>query len=390
MKINYRRIEMTKMFDSFENLAQRGIYYFLATMPQFNAVKSKRATAKEQENAYNFIKGIYEKLYANPELLGLKIQPDDCFPAHWTPRKEKPGLVTRIHGNIKHINAFIEAIYNIIYLGNPNADKITLSNEICNIKPAIIKKLACFGVTCEKGEESYCFTFPNGTVKGLKLLALISTEISQKSGDISINKTYPFTLFARGVFNPEAPYTAEIFRGIFENKEAYDKLIEYFDNNGFIRIDNREGRIAMNGDIISLDYVKFYGKPEGRVKETWSSGNYSGVQIICDPTLESFATIGIHIPFYREVLSNAEKMKSPELRSFVSRHNECHVCNWCVRGKLKNPPKFITVDDKNLCTLFTFGYKFDHFYDGMWLPDGVSLLMDFIDELFADRRQVKL
>ncbi|MCL2697902.1 MAG: hypothetical protein FWE74_07455, partial [Oscillospiraceae bacterium] len=362
---------MTKKFD---NLAQRGIHYFLSTMPQFSAVKSKFANAGEQENAYNFIKSIYENLYENSELLGLKVHPDDCFPEHWTPKKEKPELKTRIFSCIKHINTFIEAIYKIIYLGSlesAGSDKIILSKEVYDVKPAMLKKLANFGITNEKTPEHLCFTFPKGTVKGLKLLALISTEVSQKPSEINYNRTYPFTLFARGVFNPELPYTAEIFRGIFENKEAYDKLIKYFNSNGFIRVDNRESKMSMNGDIISLDYVKFYGEPEGRVKETWSSSNYSGVQIIYDPTLESFATIGVHIPFYREILANADKMKDPALRSFISRHNNCYVCNWCVRGNAKNPkpPRFVTVDDKNLCTLFTFGYKFKHFYDGMWLPD---------------------
>ncbi|MDR2559408.1 MAG: hypothetical protein LBC86_07705 [Oscillospiraceae bacterium] len=375
---------------TFENLAQRGVHYFLAAMPRFDAVKSKRATAKEQENAYNFIKEIYEKLYENPELLGLKIHPDDCFPDYWTPKKEKPDLKTRINSYVKSINNLIEAVYNIIYSGNADGDKITLSKEFYDVKSAMLKKLANFGIASEKAPEHLHFNFPEGTVKGLKLLALISAENSHKIREIHKHQTRAFTLFSHGVFNPEAPYTAEIFRGIFENKEAYGKLIDYFDSNGFIRVDNRESKMSVNCDIISLDYVKFYGKPEGRIKETWSSGNCSGVQITYDMTLESFTTIGVHIPFYREVLSNADKMKDPALRSFVSRHNECHVCNWCVRGKVKNPPKFITVDEKNLCTLFTFGYRFKHFYEGTWLPDEVGLLMDFIDELFADRRYIVL
>lgn len=57
---------------SFDNLAQRSLYYFLSTYPTFVSVRSGIATVEEQETAYNFIKGIYEKTYNDPALLKIK------------------------------------------------------------------------------------------------------------------------------------------------------------------------------------------------------------------------------------------------------------------------------------------------------------------------------
>lgn len=81
---------MKSMIDSnFESLAQRSIYYFLATYPSFYSVNSADVSKDEQKAAYEFIKGIYEKLYENPTLLGFKLVPDDSF-GEWELQKAKP------------------------------------------------------------------------------------------------------------------------------------------------------------------------------------------------------------------------------------------------------------------------------------------------------------
>lgn len=64
---------------SFESLVQRSIYYFIATYPSFYSVNSANVSIGEQKAAYEFIKGIYEKLYENPTLLGFKLATDDSF-----------------------------------------------------------------------------------------------------------------------------------------------------------------------------------------------------------------------------------------------------------------------------------------------------------------------
>jgi len=379
---------------SFENLAQRSINYFLVSMPQFTAVKSESANKKEQENAYNFIKGIYEKLNNNPELLGLKIQADDCYPDWWTPKKEKPGLPEKIRGNIKSINIFIETIFNIV-----NTDKstgtdenksgmLTITKDTLILKPAVLKHLSAFGINHEKVKENFIFTFPKDTLKGLKLLAEISSEYS-KNNSIEIHKKTinPFFLFLHGIFNPQTSYTTEIFRGLFENKEAYDKLINYFENNKFIRLDNKEHSGGMKCDKVSFDYIKFYGEPDGKIGNCWKTRNFSGIEITYDELTQSQTRVGIHLPFFSEILENTDKM-SESLRKYVSEQNKCGGCRYCVQmDKTKTKPlRFVKVGENNICTVFTFGYQYNHLYEGMWLPDAVSELMDFIDKLFADRR----
>ena len=360
---------------TYDNLAQRGIAYFTDTMADFTPVKSKLASEKEQRAAYDFIKNIYGSLYQNPELLGFKLLPDDCFLEWWTSKKEKPGLTSKIRNYIKKTNQFIETIYEIVYHGQADGDRITVGFDV---KPGMLKKLAVFSITAEKN----IFTFPEGTVKGLKLLALVSTEHSLDVNPLHKQEKRPFTLFSHGVFNPEKPYTVEAFRRIFENKAAYDKLINYFENNGFTRVDDKWHVIGIGGDAFSFDYMKFYGKPEGKINFSGASRNYSGIEIKYNEALASRTEIRVHIPFFKELLEHTDKM-SPSLKRFISGHNQCGYCGWCAKGK---PPKFAIIDDKHICTVWIFGYAWNHFYEGTWLPDEVGELMDFIDVLFKDRR----
>jgi hypothetical protein len=367
---------------TFDNLAQRGIYYFIATTPKFAAVKSDKATAKQQESAYNFIKGIYLKLFDNPEITGMKIQPDDCL-SDWWNNKEKPQLKGKIRNYIKNINTMIEMIYKIVYFGNPDGDKLKVNRDDFEIKPAMVKKLANFEITAAHDEDFYYFDFPKGTVKGLKLLAFVSTLYSDRILDKIHNRSMTaFTLFSRGVFNPELPYTAEIYRGLYGFDKPFNKLNDYFVKNGFHRLDNREYKMGMHSDVISLDYLKFYGEPEGHVDGAWKIRNMSGISMEYHEASKTFMTVGVRIPFFREVLTHADKM-SESLKQFLTCTNKCSYCGYCSKGK---PPKFIRINDTDLCTLFTFGYCFADYNDDYWLADNVIELMELVDELFADRK----
>jgi hypothetical protein len=376
------------MAESFENMAQRAVHYFIVTMPSFNAVNSKLATEKEQENAYNFIKGIYIKLFENPELLNLKIIPDDCFESIWTEQKEKPGLTNKIRTYIKHINAFIEILYNIVCLGQADDVQIILDKNTYEVKASMLKKLSNFGITAQKNEDNYNFAFPADTVKGLKLLASVSTEYSHKSANkIHDRAYYNYLLFSLGVFNPELPYTAEIFTNIIKHKEPFDKLMNYYINNNYIRVDHKEGKI--NWDIVSVDYVRFYGEPTGRIDYAWKTGYLSGISIMYNESYADFMKIGLHIPFFRELLDSYNQMNDT-LKEWLPIFCKCSGCRYCVqtdKTRIK-PLRFVKAGKYNLCPLFTGGFTFAHLDDNTWMIERIIMLMEFIDELFKDRRVV--
>ncbi|MDR0272852.1 MAG: hypothetical protein LBI27_06005 [Clostridiales bacterium] len=363
---------MTKTFD---NLAQRGVNYFLETMPSFRAADSAFASEKEQENAYNFIKNIYKKIYDDPTIIGFKISPDDFIPNPWYPSRDKPGVYNAVRNCIKKINIFVETIFKVILLGEANGDKILLANNY-KISALMLRKFSAFEIESEKTENGIVFSFPKNTLHGLKLLANISNEHAKNSATEFHNKMRTsFLLFSHGAFNPD--FMAEVFRNVFENKEAFDKTVEYFENNGFIKVENKHYQSGINGDFATLDYVKFFGKPKDYIDGAWKSNYILGIEFKYNESAQIPTMISLHIPNLRKVFQNADKM-SDGVKDFVSRYNNCNGCGYCNQMNKERPIRFVKVGEKNICTVFAFGFTWNHFFGDLWFPNEIIPLMEFI------------
>lgn len=373
--------------ENFDSIAQRSAFYFLNTMPSFKGINSSDVdfpTKKEQEDAYNFIKDIYQKIYDNPEIMGFKLIPDDCFKAFWSPKKEKPALAGKIRGMIKKIDEFMDLIFKIIYNGSTDNDTVAVSKSTIEFKPSAGKKLAVFSITAASDSigDKYVFTFPENTVRGLKLLSRIS------AGNAEFNENSVYTepvsesmLFSRGIFDPKINFNREIFGRLVENKEGLGKAIEYFEKNGFKRIDNKRKKP-------SLDYIKYYVKageeiPAQKIGDAWKTGIIAGIEFSYDETCRYPLCIRYHIPYFREFIKNHEKM-SKDLKSFIRDRQKCGNCRFCVAfDRTKSmPPRYVSMGEENICPVFTFGMSLHDIGGNSWFADFTTDLMEFIDELF--------
>ena len=363
---------------SFENLAQRSIYYFIATYPSFYPVISSDADLEEQKSAYEFIKGIYEKLYSEPALLGLKAKADDSF-GDWETQKEKPTLAPAIRGNIKKIEEFIALLWKISMTGIAEENSLILNKTEVELKPSSIKQLEAIGVKVSKNVDIYSLQLPCSS-KGLKLLGEISLQNVKPAKD---DKQKPYLLFSRGVFDVSAPWSKEVFGNMFEDRKVFDMLIEYLDQTGYLRIDNKE-----YNNQISLDYIKCYGKPEDELKWAWGERTHGGIEVIYEEIKQNQPLISLRVPYFGELLKYSDKM-SPQLKEFViSTSKKCDGCRYCVQTDKtgKRPFAFISIDKHNLCPLYAgFQYRWKALKDNT--VKGMIEMLRFIDMIFADRRR---
>ena len=336
---------MNMINQTFDNLPQRSIYYFLATYPSFTPVESAEATITEQKNAYDFIKSIYEKLYADPSLLGFKTIPDDAL-GEWELQKSKPGLVPKIRTVINKTEEFINVIFNIALSGD----------NALEIKPAMLKKLANF-------------TFPENTLNGLALLAKISGENSPTRK--------PYLLFSRGVFDVTAPYTQEVFGDMLPDRTAFDKLIAYLEENQFIRVDNK----PINNQI-ALDYIKNYGDPNAELKSAWAERTHSGIEVTYDETKKYQPLFSMRVPHFNTLLKQSDKMNDTVKKFVTQTSKKCDACRYCVlTDKTGNRPlMFIPVDEYNICPFFC-GFQYRWKTLNVDTVTNIIEMLKFIDEV---------
>lgn len=374
---------MNMINKDFENLPQRSIYYFLITYPSFVPVNSDLATHEEQQNANTFIKSIYEKLFTNPELLGFKPIPDDSF-SDWEQQKAKPGLTQKIRGTISKTEAFISLIFEISLSGNKKGKDNTLSvsKNSVNIKPAALKQLAKFDIKSEVTDGEYIFTFPDNIVNGLTLLADISNKNVKPPKD---NRQKPYLLFSRGVFDVNAPYTAEVFGNMLDDRSAFDRLIKFLDDSGYTRIDNKE----FNNQI-SLDYIKNYGNPNDELKWAWSERTRGGIEVVYEEIRKNQPMVSLRVPYFDEILKNSENMNEQVKRFVIQTSKKCDNCRYCVQTDKtgKRPLLFVNVDEYPICPLFC-GFQYRWRNINAETVDNMIEMLKFIDELFKTRFLLK-
>jgi len=368
---------MNMINKDFQNLPQRAIYYFLSTYPSFVPVDSDLATKEEQEKVNLFIKGIYERLFNDPTLLGFKIIPDDSF-SDWEQQKSKPTLTPKIRSTISKVEEFISLIFKISLWGEKENNTLSVDKDILSIKPAMLKNLAKFNIDFKVTDNGYDFIFPNDIINGLVLLAEISNKNVKPPKD---NNQKPYLLFSRGVFDVTSPFTVEVFGNMLNNRTAFDKLINYLNDNNYIRIDNKE-----YDNKISLDYIKNYGNPDDELKSTWAERTHGGIEVVYEEVRKNQPLYSLRIPYFDEILKNVDKMNNNVKKFIINTSKKCDNCRYCVQTDKtgKRPLKCANVDEYKICPLFCgFQYRWKNI--DSQTADNIIEMLKFIDEIFYER-----
>ena len=370
---------------NFPGLAQRGVYYFIATFPPFSPAPlggaAAVATAEEQAAANAFIYGIYARLYDDPALLGLKILPDDSYGPREL-KKAKPALAGKIRGAIIKIEEFIALLYSIALNGTQQGDNIAVSANSGDftIKAADIKQLEQLGITASAGADNQCaFTFPAGAAAGLSMLARISKERATPAQK-------PYLLFSRGVFNPDEPWTAYVYRKMFaaksaEGEQAFDRLIKFLDGNGYTRVDNRsiENRMAM----ITLDYAKDYAGAGEPLKWAWGERSHGGIELIYQEARKDQPLLALRVPYFAELLRHSDVMPAHVKDFILKKAKKCDNCRYCVQTDKtgKKPLKYEMFEGQPICPMFC-GFQFRwSSLDGETAGNIIAML-SYIDDIF--------
>jgi hypothetical protein len=369
------------MIKEFDNLAQRAVYYFTVTYPSFTPIENADVSADEQRRAHEFIGEIYEKLYSDPSLLGFKPAPDDAF-EDWQQQKEKPQLSGKIRKSIQKIEDFTDLIYRICLAGEVRGDAIFLSKDKLEVKAASLRQLANFGITSSAAAvaaaDGCTFTFPNKIAGALKLLAEISLRHVKAPKD---DKQKPYLLFSRGIFDPFAPYTREVFGNMLddEGRASFYALTDFLDEAGYTRIDNKEFN-----NRVALDYIKNYGDPNAELKWAWSERTRGGIEVVYHEVRRNQLAISMRIPYFDKILAASDKMP-PDVKSFITgTSKKCDNCRYCVQTDKtgKRPLRFVKIGEYNICPLFC-GFQYTWKSLTPQITANIIALLKFIDTLFS-------
>ncbi|WP_055667508.1 hypothetical protein [Desnuesiella massiliensis] len=356
-----------KIGKNFDNLSQRIIYSYVGTFPKFIPVKSEAATEHSQYQFYSFMKNILLKLYNNPELLDISMVPDDYY-EDWEFQNRKPELIETMRKYKKKIDDFYILLFKIGEHGVAKNNKLYVSKIHMKVISKTLSKLDNLGLKSENRKDEFVFwsdEYPD-MIYAWKLLVGTSLKSNKDS----------LLLFSRCMFDSTYSYTSDIFKNLLENKSAFQVLEDFFEQNGYERVDIR-------GNEISLDWVKNYGKKDEPLKASCLEKTYGGISIYYDYKKKNQIVFGLRIPRFKDLLLHFNEMDS-ELKDFVILNTKkCNSCGYCTQtdktGTRK--PQFLTViynGEYNLCQLFP-GYSFTWTYVDDKAALNIIKMLSFMD-----------
>ncbi len=365
-----------KIGKSFDNLAQRMVYSYGATFPEFVPVVSEEASEASQRDLYGFLKELVARLYDDPTLLSLPSREDDSY-GDWELQKKKPKLIVEMKAIQKKINEFYLLLMQLGRFGTVCGDSLHVDKAYLKLYGGMVKKLDRLGLSCEDaGEKSVfrCEAHP-GLFPAWKLLV--------RGADKQAN---PVIFFSRGMFDPGYSYPSAIFASIAGEKQAFEALQSFFVQNGYKRVDCRENQV-------SLDWVRNYGKKEEPLKGSWAEREHGGLSVWFDYSRRNQVFFGLRVPRYKEVLGHFDGMEDRLKEFVISKTKQCNNCGYCTQTDKTGTRKmqYTTVSYKgeyNLCQLYPgFTYVWTRIDENT--ANNIMAFLSFIDRLFAKEAAAK-
>ena len=342
----------------------RAAAYFLGTC-------ADRQNEASRASAYDFITGIYSAIMESPEKLGLK-PTADIWLEPWEQQRERAKDVKIIRDSIKKIEALISELFKLITAAELCDDSLVLNENCAKPKKMLTAALRETGVVTENGK----ITLPEGCARGLKELADISAKNIIHITDNTPIDDKAYLYFSRCVFEPEENWTARVFdRGLGADGQLL-WLCEELEKRGYKRIDCKDGK------IISLDYVKQYGKKDGPVKMSWADKGHCGIELTFeDLRLEPYF-IWLRMPEFKSVLEHCSEFPA-DVSDFIAKSTKtCDGCRYCIQTDKtgKRPLAAISVNNEMKCPYFpSFGMNW-RFLDGKLAGD----ILKFIDTVYSN------
>lgn len=358
-----------KVGKTFETLAHRVIYSYIGSFPDFVPLKDSQASEQSQRDMYDFMKSTLSKIYEEPSLLSLPAQPDEFY-EDWELQNRKPKLILAMKSISKKINDLLQIMLQIGLSGDIAGDTLVVHKDKIKFTKNMLMRLTQFGLYCEDSQDEYVFSnddYPE-LFPAWKLIS-----------GIAIKQSDPVLFFSRCMFNLNHPYAADIFSVLTNNEEAFNILRDFFEKNGYKRVECRES-------LISLDWVRNYGKKDEPLKASWGEREHGGISIWFDYTKRNQIFYGLRIPKFKELMLHFDEMEDRLKEFVINKNKKCDGCGYCTqtdktgaRKRLYQPVSHN--GNYNLCLLFP-GFSYVWTSIDEHTAEIIILFLKYIDKVF--------
>ncbi len=295
-------------YGEFTCLEQRIVKYYWDLLAPYHP--SKEIPEAAQLEYYEFVKGLYHKLFSKPEEFFSRLNTDDAFPNRFNCNEYgKPELKPLM----KKARIKLEDLFQLLYT---------------------------LGSTGEEVEEGLLISF-SLSKKQRTMLAYMDLDLTD---GMLRHKTYPKLQQALRYlagkekqplssllfcwFDPGYPYLEKTHEKFYD-REQYQRLIDWFNENGYR---NSIGSNTGFGTTLTLDYTKSISKKEEPVGYALFGDKYHyGFTFEYRPDPRVMQHCEIRIIQFFDMLRRFNDL-SPNTQKLLRRRTKiCDSCRYCIQ-----------------------------------------------------------
>jgi hypothetical protein len=353
---------------SYGNLAERMVHTFLDTFPSFVPAE-QGPTLEAQEEFYQFMRGLYQRLLAEPTLLVRDLHEDDAHPNRFNKGSYgKPKLKVHMRRVLKEVDALLGILFLLGKSGRVEHGVLVVDEPI-QIKARHRRAMEQLGLRVSEEQNKAVFAHDRYTD-----LPTAWSWMASRPGSSLLS-------FSRCMFEVRFPYARQIYAAIAGDEGAYRRLVSYLEENGYTYMQNLDG-------AVSMDYVKPH---DGRVptKGGFQYGiRHIGLSASYDVLVRNPAVFGLCIPQMKRILDNFARMDTVVQDFVAERTKKCDGCRYCVQTDKSgtHPLAFVAVAHRqetiHLCPYFP-GYRYCWTRLDCRIVTQMIAMLDFMDDLLS-------
>lgn len=298
-----------KIGGSFNSLAQRLVYMYIATYPKFIPANTDEVEAQKQ--THSFLGETLSKIYENPAIIDLPMEQDDCF--NGEPHKDKPELYKTMRNLEKKFLGFFDYIYELGCIGTVKDNKLHILKSDKKILKNKLIQLGQFDLEYEVTNEStiiYSKKYPD-LCSGLKFLSGICKLTQNRDIDNPVTKqSITRLMFMHCIFDKKNVSFADFYGGFTQSGGYLEKLEKYFLDKGY--------SYDINDGGFNLHRI-YPDKSEGSFNTGLDWRNNYQIRY------------SIGVPDFRILMNHFREMDDELKQFFFSRTNVCTGCGYCTQ-----------------------------------------------------------
>ncbi|WP_310602759.1 hypothetical protein, partial [Anaerosporobacter sp.] len=301
-----------KIGKSFDNLAQRVIYPYIISYPEFEPVKNNDVSESAQKQMYDFMKNTFVTMYNNPEIIGLPIEEDGCF-GEGVLYNSNPELNNMMKKFEKKFLDFFNFLFELGFYGEVLDNKLHISKAKKAINKNKQTMLVRLGLECETKEETVIYSneYPELCV-GWNALSICSNAVWDK--DITkaiVSQSFARLMFMKCLYADEIVADSRLYNGLEQSGVYLSQLETFLIEKGYT-YNSHDGGYTLVKHCANNKDGKF------KVLFDWKKKNQ----------LKYY----FEIPGFTKLVTNHYDKMDDSLKGLVfSRLNNCYNCGYCTQ-----------------------------------------------------------